>query len=452
MSSQTRERQTPTRSVEVRDKRLIKFLSQPLILEEMGPPRILNQFLLLSSLLVAGFLTWAALTEVTETAATKGQIIPAGSVHLVQHLEGGIIEEITVSEGQIVEAGQALIRLQAAAAMAELDQLRARDAGLALQAERLRAFVLDRDAKFKVARGFADLAKDQSDILQLQLAARDSQREVLLSRIEQRRQELHGNRERRSSLEQQIEFVRQQLELRRDLVEKGLEPRVTFIEFERAYSEVRGELAAQRVEKLRIEAALGEAESSLAELGAKLRNEALTEMGRITAELAEVRESAAKLTDRVTRLAINAPVRGIVKGLQQRNIGSVIAPGEVVMEIVPMDEALVAEVRISPRDVGHLRIGQDARVKLTSYDPTRFGSLNGELRRVSASTFQDEEGEPYYKGIIALRKNYLGDTPGRNLVLPGMVVNADVDTGSKTLMKYLLKPIYRAIDGAFHER
>ena len=175
-------------------------------------------------------------------------------------------------------------------------------------------------------------------------------------------------------------------------------------------------------------------------------------MGSVTGELAQVRETIAKLQDRVRRLDITAPTRGIVKGLTTRTIGAVIGPGELIVEIVPLDDVLVAEVRISPRDIGHLRIGQSANVKVTTYDPARFGVVEGRLKRVSASTFKDEEGEPFYKGIIELSQAFVGSDPDRNPVLPGMVVDADIVTGSKSLMQYLLKPVYRGLDSAFRER
>ena len=439
-------------SAAARKDKLARHLSQPLVLEESGPPRILRQLLTIISATVGIGIVWAAVTQITETAITRGQITPAGSVHLVEHLEGGIVNEILIQDGEIVDAGQPLMRLVSADASAELESLRAREAALALRAERLRAFVTDRAPDFSVGDGFPELVSDQKSILELQQEARSSQRLVLQSRIDQRRLELKGLEEQKRNLSEQIEITDEQVQMRRNLVDKGLDSRVNLLDSERRITEIRGEYLSVIGEISRTREALHEAEGSLVELEATLRNEALDEMGDVSAELAEVRESQARLEDRIARLTVAAPVDGVIQGLVTRTIGSVVAPGELLMEIVPMDEGIVAEVEILPRDIGHLAVGQPAKVKVTTYDVARFGSLSGELQYISASTFQDEEGEPFFKGIISLDRNFVGGDPSRNLVLPGMVVDADISTGRKTLLQYLLKPVYRALDSSFRER
>ena len=429
---------------QTRKDRLVRYLSRPIVLEESGPPRVLRHLMLIISTVVILAIVWAAMTNITEVAITRGQIIPAGSVHLVEHLEGGIVKEILVDDGQMVDQGELLLRLESADALAEREGLRAREAAFALRAERLRAFVMDRAPDFLIGKDYPGLAKDQSDILALQQEARTSQREVLQSRIYQQQIKLSGMMQRKKNIQAQIDLTKEQLDLRRNLVSKGLDSRVNLLESERTLTEIYGDFAGIEGDISSTQEVLNEAEGSLVELEAKLRNEALTKMGDITSQLAEVRESLRRVEDRVARLDVRAPVEGIVNGLVTRTVGSVLAPGELLMEIVPRDESLVAEVQILPRDIGHMTIGQTARVKVTSYDVARFGSLEGELVHISASSFQDEEGEPYFKGVIALAKNYVGATPGRNLVLPGMVVDADINTGRKTLLQYLLKPVYRA--------
>ena len=433
-------------------QRTVRFLSQPLLLEEAGPPRLLRQLLITLSVLVGGFVVLAGITEVQETAVANGQVMPAGSVHTVQHLEGGIVSDLQVSEGQLVEADDVLVLLERAAAEGELEQLRARQAALAVRAERLRAFVLDSDPDFAAGEPFPALIRDQEAILEMQRRTRDSQREVLLSRIDQRQAEIDALVEQRSSLETQVEIVEEEVEMRNQLLEKGLVSRVVFLETKRNLSRARGDLAAVIGEQARAREAKAEARSSLAELDARLRNEALDEMGTVSAELTQVTELLAKLEDRVVRLDIRAPVRGRIKGLNTRTLGSVIAPGEVLMEIVPIDDVMVAEVRLSPRDVGHIQANQKAEVSVSTYDTVRYGTIPGTVTQVSASTFQDENGEPYYKATISLAKNHVGSHDGRNLVLPGMVVDARINTGGKTLLEYLLKPVYRSLDNAFDER
>jgi adhesin transport system membrane fusion protein len=434
------------------DRQLVKLLSQPTILEEFGPPRLLTHLTQAISVLIVGLIVWAAVAQIRETALAQGQVIPAGSVLKVQHLEGGIVSDILVQDGDVVDRGQELIRLQSASARAELDQLRAREAALALRAERLRAFVTGRDADFTMGEAHPELAADQQAILDMQSKTRASQRKVLESRIEQKQAQAASLIGQRKSLERQVAILEEELAMRDELLKKGLVSRVVYLETERTLNRTRGELASIEGEAAKTLAAIREAQDSLEETDLGLRNDALKEMGEVTSELAQVREQLGKMRDRVARLSIVAPARGIVTGLIAKTVGGVIPPGETVMEIVPFDETLVAEVRISPRDIGHLRVGQKADVKVSTYDVARFGSVEGSLQQISATTFLDEQGDPYYRGVIALASDHVGKNPEANLILPGMVVDAAINTGSKSVMQYLLKPVYRGLDGAFSER
>ncbi|MFQ5971149.1 MAG: HlyD family type I secretion periplasmic adaptor subunit, partial [Alphaproteobacteria bacterium] len=421
-----------------RRRQLVRFLSQSLVLEESGPPRLIVQTIAAISFLVIGLLIWAGVAEIGEVAVADGQIIPAGSVRLVQHLEGGIIAEIFVDEGDVVEAGQSLVRLEAAAALAELEQLRARHAALLLQAERLRAFVDGREPDFsRFGVAHPELQADQEAILAMQREAAVNRRQVLETRVEQRRAELATLEEQRGFLGDQVAIIQEQVDVRRQLLEKGLASRLSFLDTERALSRAQGELAETIGNIARAIERLNEAESSLAELHANDRSDALAEMGEVTAEIAEVREALVRLEDRVLRLEIIAPARGVVQALATRTVGGVVAPGQILMEIVPFDDTLVAEVRLAPRDIGHVRVGHKTMVKVTAYDPARFGSIPGRIIHISPSTLLTETGEPYYKGIIELERNSLGGEPGTNLVLPGMIVNADISTGSRSLLQYL---------------
>jgi HlyD family secretion protein/adhesin transport system membrane fusion protein len=421
--------------------RLARFLSRPLMLEESGPPRVLAQLLVILSMTIGIGVVWAAVTEITETAIAHGQIMPAGSLYHVEHLEGGIVAEVLVEDGEVVAAGQPLMRLRSAEATTELKRQRAHEAALSLRAERLRA-----------GRDFPGLVADQQAILDLQNEARASQRQVLLSRIEQRQVEIEGLEERKRNQEAQIEITAEQVAIRRGLVSKGLDSRVNLLDSERKLTEIRGDLLGIMGEIASKREALHEAQGSLAELDASIRNDALNEMGDVTSELAEIRQTLARLEDRVARLEVSAPVNGVVNGLSTRTVGGVVAPGEVLLEIVPIEENLIAEVQILPRDIGHLSIGQAARIKVTSYDVAQFGAVEGRLSHISASTFQDEAGDPFFKGVVELSQGYVGGDADRHPVLPGMVVDVDINTGRKTLLQYLLKPVYRAFDGSFSER
>ena len=431
---------------------ITRLLSTATLLEEKGPPGALCHFLLLICLLVGGFVIFSVVTDITEAAVVHGEVVPGDSVKVVQHLEGGIISKVLVEEGQLVSKGQPLARLDEASALAELDQMRALETSLVLRAQRLRAFVMGKEPDFSASDKYADLVEDQYSLLEMQLRAQNSQRKVIESRIQQRAAHVAALEEEKTHLQERMGISQELLDMRKQLLDKGLVSRVTYLETERALSQARGDLTGVQGKIAEARGALGEARNSLLELDAKLRNDALGEMGLVTAELAQVREKLARLEDRVARLEIVAPVRGIVKGLRIKTIGGVVRPGETLMELVPLGDALVAEVTIMPRDIGHVAIGQPAKVKISTYDSARFGGLDGTLKQISASTFQEDRGEAYYKGVIELSQDHVGNDPEANPILPGMVVDADIVTGNRSLFRYFLKPIFRGLDSSFHER
>jgi len=439
----------PTR----RGGREARLLAQSVVLEEAGVPGLVRLTVFAIAIVVSAFIVWSSFTEVDEVANAAGEVVPAGQLQSVQHLEGGIIAEIAVADGDLVEQGNVLVRLDPAGATAELKQMRARQAGLMLQAERLRAFAEEREPDFSFAGPeSADQAEDQRAIFDIQAASRNSQRAVLRNQIEQRQSGVALYREQEATLKQVMDILKQELDLRRPLVEKGLATRTEFLEVQREVTQAYGDYVKLQGEWQLAAKDLAEARSRLAELETTLREEALSEMGAVSAELAQVREAVAKLEDRANRLEIRAPVRGIVKGLQAHTVGGVIAPGAVVLEIVPMDKELIVEARVATTDVGHIEVGQPVTVKVLTYDYARYGGISGRLRSVSASTFVAEDETPYYKAVVELDRNFVVGDPNRNLVLPGMTVQADVKTGRKTLLQYLLKPVYSSIDEAFRER
>lgn len=316
-----------------------RYLAKAAALEETGVPHMIRLTLLTVSALVAAAIAWAAITKVDEAATAGGAVVPTGKVQTVQHLEGGIVSEIFVEEGQLVSAGQILLRMDPSAARAELNHLE--------------------------------------------------------------------NRE--TSLLNQTKIVEEILGMQTRLLEKKFTSRSRYLETQR-------------------------------------------ELARTKGELAELREDMVRLQHRVARTDITAPTRGYVKGLNVNTVGGVIAPGQILMDIVPADQDLVVEARISTRDIGHVSIGQTAKVKVDTYDFARYGAISGRLKRISATTFQDEKGAPYYKGTIVLDRRYVGAEPQRNPVLAGMTVQAEIVTGAKSILSYLLKPIRNSVDRAFHER
>ena len=346
-----------------------------------------------------------------------------------------------------------MVRLDPAAALAELDQTRARHASLQLQAERLEALAAGRKPNFSPAGdGYKELAADQLAIYEGSVNAAASRRTVLLDQRDQKRAELAIFDEQIKTSKSNIEILEEEYKLREDLVKEGLSAKGVFLSLKRELNQTKGDLAKLINQRAQAKQELAEVKSRLAELATDQRETTLAEAGVLGGELAQVRDIIRRLEDRVRRLDVRAPVRGIVKGLQVHTVGGVLPPGGTLLEIVPLGKKLIVETRIATRDVGHVSLGQPVTVKVDSFDFTTYGVITGELKDISATTFLDENGNPYYKGIIALDQDYVGSNPDLNNVAPGMTVLADIHTGTKTLLEYLLKPIYTSINPAFRER
>ncbi|MGE5506701.1 MAG: HlyD family type I secretion periplasmic adaptor subunit [Actinomycetota bacterium] len=434
--------------------RFRRHLAQAVVFEEGGVGPLVRGTMLTTILTVGALVAWAAVTPVKEVAVTNGQVVPSSLIRPLQHLEGGIVREVLVKEGQLVDKGEVLVRLDPAQALAELEQLRARETGLMLRAERLRAFAEGRAPNFGTADESADhaQAQDQGTIFDAQEKARDASAQVLERQIDQRRADIALYRSQISAMDQQIDLLDKEVEIRRHLVEKELASKVVYFNVLRELERLKGERARFLGQLKTAREALAEAETRLTDQRSKLSHDALNEMGTVTAELAQLREARAKMEDRVVRLEIVSPVRGLIQELAVTSPGSVIQAGGMVTKIVPVDDTLLVENQITPRDIGHVVPGQAVRIKVASYDFARFGAVTGHVAQVSPSTFLDEKKSPYYKGLVELDKTYVGENPDRNHILPGMTVQVDVVTGEKTILQYLLKPVYMAAMQAFQER
>ncbi len=436
-----------------RGDRQTRFLAQSVILEEGGSSGLIRWAMLTICVVICIFIGWSMVTNVDEVAVTSGEVVPSGQVQAIQHLEGGIIRDILMEEGQLVEKDQTLIRLDPTAALTEMQKLEARRAGLEIRSERLRAIGISGVPDWsKVGNRFPNMIKDQQRIYEGSLEAFFSRQETIRKQIEQKKAELMLLNEREETLTRQADIFQEELLVREKLYTEGLTSKIAYLDAKRQLNTARGDLANLISERERANEALKEAESRLAEIETDFREQALAELSESANELIQVEEALVEAKDRVRRLEIKAPVRGIVKGLAVHTVGGVVPPGAVITELVPLDRELVIEAKIQPRDVGHVEISQPVTVKVTTYDFARFGGISGELKEVSASSFMDEKGEPYFKGIITLDRDFVGKDPNNNKVMPGMTVQADIKTGRKTLFEYLMKPVYSSVATGFRER
>ncbi|MCH9674770.1 MAG: HlyD family type I secretion periplasmic adaptor subunit [Gammaproteobacteria bacterium] len=430
-----------------------RFLTQAVQLEESDVPGVVSTGVLLTTLLVVGAIVWASFTPLNEVSNTPGEVMPAGHVHKVQHLEGGIVANLHVRDGDEVSQGSPLISMAPSATRSELEQLDSRRADLSMTLERVNALLGLREPDFSAFEDrFPKLATRQSQLYRDQVANTKQRGEVTQARISQRQSAFDNATGQLRASEEEIGLLQELKNMRSTLAERHVVSRVDLLnsgvrlaEALRLRRELQGNVAtAQR--------GIEEAKAAALEVTAQNREALSTQANEVSAELAEVEQTRLRIEDRLQRLTVTAPVDGIVKGLSINTIGSVIEPGQVLLELVPTTARLMVESRLSTKDVGHVHVGQPVDIKVTSFDAIRYGSISGTLRRISASTFLDADGLPYYRAEIDLARAYLGHDANRHRILPGMTVQADIITGSKTVLDYIMKPIYRGFQSAFRER
>lgn len=420
-------------------------LTQSIALEESPVPGLLQTGAFIIFCLMVAFLGWSAFAKVEEVASAAGQIVPSGYIQDIQHLEGGIIREILVQEGDLVQKDQPLLKLDDTSANADLGQMRAREAALQSQIQRLRRF-----ANGTAAAG--ELTADEQALLESMVASRATQKNVLESQLEQKKKELEAVSSNRSALQKNVQLMRKEYEINKEMSEKGSSSKLATIASERQLNALIGQMEEAVTQEKQARDAITEAEGRLHSLDASLREDALKSMQQAQAELEELSKGLGKLQSAASRTTLTSPVRGLVKGLSVHTLGAVVEAGKVLMEIVPVGEELIVEALVSPSDVGNIQIGQPVKVKVSAYDYSRYGVVAGSLQSFSASTFQTQEGQSFYKAKIKLSQNHVGKDPARNLILPGMTIQADIITGEKTVLDYLLKPLRNAMQTAFTER
>ncbi len=421
---------------------------------EQGGRRKFDRFLVAGVLvLLLGFGAWASVTRLPEVTVAPGQVTTVEPIALVQHLEGGIVEAVLVSDGDHVREGQPLLRFASATAKAEFERLRAREAALAFREAHLRA-LLDGTPLVLAADdpAFAALADDQRAAHQERLRHRDDRLSVLSQTTAQRRAERQALAAQEEGVRQQLTLHANELALREGLLSQGLTTRIAVLETRRAFLAASAESERLAAMAVASENAVAEAEARLAEATSALREEDARELGRLAAERLEVAEAKREAWERTGRLAVLSPVNGIVKGMQVRRAGAVVAPGAPLLEIVPEGTTLLVEARLSPRDIGFVAVGHPVRVKVDAFDFARFGTVDGTIVQIAATTALDADNQPFYAARIALAANHVGQDAARNRLLPGMTVRGDVVTGGKTLLAYLMKPVHAAMNDSFRER
>jgi adhesin transport system membrane fusion protein len=422
----------------------------------LSGPRLSANILLLSIVaffLGAGF--WASQAQLDEVTTGGGRVIPSSELQVVQNLEGGIIAGIQVNEGDVVEPGQVLMTIDDTQAASKYREDRSRVLSLTAQMARLEAEAAGEEPTFpdEVVAERPDLVESEMALYNARQAEVDASVQTLRAQASQRQQELVELQSKIEQLRGSLQLADQELSILKPLVQQGIESKINQIRLERQINDISGELSTTEKSIPRVRAALSEARRRIAERESQFKSEVAKDMVAVRGDLAAITERATSAADRVRRTEIRSPVEGIVQQVMIKTIGGVVQPGQDLIHIVPVEDNLLVEAQIRPKDIAFLRPGQEAVVKLTAYDFAIYGGLKGKLERISADTITNEEGESFYQIRVRTNRNYLLAKDGTTLpIIPGMVAEVDILTGKKSVLTYLLKPILRARQRALRER
>ena len=416
--------------------------------------RVWTAVALTISLMIGGVLVWAGFARFDEVAVATGEVVPRSNVKTIQHLEGGIIETLNVREGDRVRSGDMLLTLRLGANRLNRQEIQVRIASFELRRARLLAEASG--AKFTpdpaADPGLAAVAEAESRALDARRRELESSLAVTRSQIEQMRQSLRELEARAASVEQELVLARRQFAMSSNLLKDGLTSKLSHIEAERELQKLVGEKARLSASLPKAAAAREEAERRLTETREIFGRRALEEVALVEAEIGRLRELLAEASAQAARTSIRSPIDGVVKEMRYHTIGGVVQPGVPIMEIVPSGDNLVVEAKLDPVDRGYVREGQMARVKISTYDFIRYGTLEGKVVQIAPGSDTGPGGKPFFRVLVETEKAWLGDSAASLPILPGMGATVDIHTGTRTVLDYFLRPVLKLKAEAFRER
>ncbi|MEM7318822.1 MAG: HlyD family type I secretion periplasmic adaptor subunit [Pseudomonadota bacterium] len=405
--------------------------------------------------LMGGFVFWAANFEIEEVTRASGRVVPSAQLQLVQSLEGGVVAAIAVQEGDVVEQGQVLFQIDDTSVQSSLGELEQRSQAFSAELVRLRA-----EARGAQDLEFSDPSQFNSKTVAAELAIFDTRRQqlslevdVLRERLAQRRAELGEIAANKRRLNAMYDPLEREVEISEELFEEGTLSEIEILRLRAKLAEIGGDLGVLSASESRAAAAVSEIETQISSAFSAYELVAKERISVVLTDLAVVEEMLTAARDRVSRTALRSPLRGTVNRISVSNVGSVVQPGSVMAEIVPLEETVLIEAQVKPRDVAFVRVGAPASIKITAYDFLRYGDLAARVERIGADALQSEDGATYFQVMLRTQEMALTGSSGEALAIsPGMVASVDIQSGRKTVLEYLIQPVLRAQHEALRER
>ncbi|WP_341661792.1 HlyD family type I secretion periplasmic adaptor subunit [Vibrio sp.] len=415
---------------------------------------------------------WASWAQIDKVTVGEGKVVPSSQVQIVQNLEGGLVKEILVQEGQAVQKGQQLLLIDDTRFRSDFREREQQIANLTASVLQLSASItsVTINAKFNqsswqksveinfnklafppslaekqprlVARQRAEYQQDLNNL--------NNQISVIDQQVKQKQQDLVEIQARVKNLRESYNFARKELEITKPLADEGVVPQIELLKLQRQVNDTRREMTSSELKVPVLKSAIQESMLSRIDAAQKFRSEQQEKLNQTQDKLSALTESSVGLEDRVNRTIVISPVIGTVKTLNVNTVGGVIQPGMDIVEIVPSEDTLLVEAKIAPQDIAFLRPNLSAIVKFSAYDFTKYGGLEGSLEHISADTTTDEEGNSFYLVRVRTKETSLNNDASLPII-PGMTASVDIITGKRTVMEYLLKPIFGAKNNALKE-
>lgn len=416
-------------------------------------PRYMMMVLSLVTLSVITAIVWMGFAEIDVVVRGSGKVIPSQKLQVIQSLEGGVVSEILVHEGDLVDVSQPLIKISDVAFASSFGENQLHLLELKAKIVRLKAkadgseFVPDP----AIASEAPELLRSAEELYRSRVRELEQTVQILREQVRQQESGREDAVARRKSFSGRLALIREELELKEPLVARGLVTRVEFLQLKKQENELLSEFDSARLSIPRIDSTIEETRRKIEQATLEFRNAAKRELNEALAESSRIQEAQQALKDRVQRTTIRAPMKGTVSRLYTNTVGGVVAAGGPILEVVPFEDALLIEININPADIANIEVGQSARLKFSAYDFAIYGSIKGVVQFLSADTVTNEDGVSYYIARIKPQRVYLGRKATPLPVRVGMTVEADVITDKKTVLEYLLKPISRGLQRSMSE-
>ncbi len=401
--------------------------------------------------IIVALVVWAGFAHVDEVTRGDGRVVPSRQLQVLQSLDGGVVEQILVHEGDKVEAGQLLLRVDPTRANSAVADSAAQ--GIALEARVARLRALAQGTSFLPPTPANDqeraIIAGEKQLYDSRVTELSQQVSIVRQQLSQHEQELAEMQARRTAAQHALELSTQELNQTRPLLATGAVSEVDVLRLERDVTKNRGDVDQGTAQIGRAQGAVQESMHKIQETELAFRNEAGRDLADAAGKLNALNQGALGLADRVDKAQVKSPVRGRIQRLLANTIGGVVQPGKDIVEIVPLDDSLVLDARVQPRDIAFIHPGQKANVKFTAYDFSIYGGLDASVENISPDTVIDEKGNAYY--VVRVR-THLASFNEKLPIIPGMTAEVDILTGQKTILSYLLKPVLKVKSYALRER